>query len=97
MKNKEQRYWKAVRVQGSELLDGLKQVIHEGNARRMIIKKGDWAVAEFSPAAGVVGAMLIPVLSIIGAPAALMNDCSIEAQTAGRQSGIGFSEPADLI
>jgi len=97
MKKEEQTYWKAIRARESEMLDGLKQVIYEGNARRIIIKQGDRAVAEFSPAAGLVGAMLMPVLPTIGALAALMNGCSIKAQRAGMRSGIGFSEPADLI
>jgi hypothetical protein len=92
----EQTFWETTRLQGSELLDKLKQVIHEGNARRIVIKHCDRVVAEFPLTAGVVGTMLAPILAAIGALVALLNDCSIEVERARPESGTGFSEPADL-
>ena len=76
----ERTVWETIRIQGSELLDKLKQVIHEGNARRVVIKQGDRVVAEFPLTAGVVGALLAPVLAAIGALVALLKDCSIEVE-----------------
>jgi hypothetical protein len=91
----EQTFWETIRLQGSELLDRLKQVIHEGNARRIVIKQGDRVVAEFPLTAGVVGTLLVPVLAAVGALVALLNDCAIEVERARPKSGTGFSEPAD--
>jgi hypothetical protein len=77
-----QTVWETIRLQGGELLEKLKQVIHEGHARRVIIKQGNRTVAEFPLTAGVVGALLAPVLAAIGAMAAVLNDCSIEVERA---------------
>jgi hypothetical protein len=76
----ERTIWETIRIQGSEILEKLKQVIHEGNARRVVIKQGEHVVAEFPLTAGVVGALLAPVLAAIGALVALLKDCSIEVE-----------------
>ncbi len=79
--------WETIKLQGSELLEKVKQIIHEGNARRVIIKQGDRIVAEFPLTAGVVGALIAPVLAAIGALVALLKDCSIEVERAVQGSG----------
>ncbi len=76
----EHTMWETIKLQGSELLEKLKQIIQEGNARRIIIKQGDRTVAEFPLTAGVVGALLAPILAAIGALVAVLNDCSIEVE-----------------
>jgi hypothetical protein len=76
----ERTFWESIRVEGSELLDKVKQLIHEGNVRRVIIKQGDRSVAEFPLTVGVVGTVLAPVLAAVGALAALLTDCSIEVE-----------------
>ena len=73
-------FWETIKVQGGELLDAAKKLIHEGNVRRVVIKQGDRTVAEFPLTAGVVGTVLAPVLAAIGALAALLKDCSIEVE-----------------
>lgn len=78
----EHTIWETIKLQGGELLEKLKQVIHEGNARRVVIKQGDRIVAEFPLTAGVVGALLAPVLASIGALLALLKECSIEVERA---------------
>jgi hypothetical protein len=78
----ERTIWETIRLQGSELLDKLKQVIHEGNARKVVIKQGDNVVAEFPLTAGVVGTLISPVLAAIGALVALLKDCTIEVERA---------------
>jgi hypothetical protein len=78
----EQTIWETIRLQGSELLEKVKQIIQEGNARRIVIKQGDRVVAEFPLTAGVVGTLLVPVLAAIGALVALLNDCSIDVERA---------------
>ena len=54
--------------------------MHEGNVRRVVVKHDGRKVAEFPLTAGVVGAVLAPVLAAIGALVALMKDCTIEIE-----------------
>jgi hypothetical protein len=79
----ENTFWESLKSQGGELLERVKQLVHEGNVRRVIIKQGDHVVAEFPLTAGVVGTVLAPVLAAIGALIALLKDCSIEVERAG--------------
>jgi hypothetical protein len=60
------------RVDGEQLLAKVKEIIHEGNVRRIIIKneKGE-VLVELPLTVGVVGALLIPVGAAVGAIAAL--------------------------
>lgn len=76
----ERTFWETIKVQGGELLDAVKKLIHEGNVRKVRIKQGDRIVAEFPLTAGVVGTVLAPVLAAIGALAALLNECSIDVE-----------------
>jgi len=78
----EKTVWETIRLQGSELLEKLKHIIHEGNVRRVIIKQGQRTVAEFPLTVGVVGTVLAPILAAIGALVAVMNDCTIEVERA---------------
>ena len=91
----ERNIWETIRLQGGELLDKLKQIIHEGNIRRVVIKQGERVVAEFPLTAGVVGTFLAPVLAAIGALVALLKDCSIEVERAVSESGAQPSESSD--
>ncbi len=78
----ERTVWETIRVQGSEILEKVKEIIHEGNARKVVIKQGERVVAEFPLTAGLVGTLLAPVLAAIGALVALLKDCSIEVERA---------------
>lgn len=72
--------WEKINAQGSELLNELKRLVHEGNVRRVVVKQGTRTIAEFPLTAGVVGAVVAPVLAAVGALIALLNDCSIEIE-----------------
>jgi hypothetical protein len=87
----ERTIWETIKLQGSELLDKLKQIIREGNARRVVIKHEGRIIAEFPLTAGVVGALYAPVLAAIGAIVALLQDCSIEVERVVR--GPADSDP----
>ena len=66
------------RVTGDELLAKVKELVHEGNVRRITIKKEDGdTLIEIPLTLGVVGAVLLPVLAGVGAIAALVADCTI--------------------
>lgn len=66
------------RTTGDELLAKTKELIHQGNIRRLIIKNEDGrTLIEIPLTIGVIGAALLPVLAAVGAIAALATDCSI--------------------
>jgi hypothetical protein len=67
-------------VEGSQLMDMLKQLIHEGNVRKISVKQQGRTIADFPLTFGVVGAAVAPPLAAIGAIAALVTDCSIEVE-----------------
>jgi hypothetical protein len=72
--------WESVKTEGNAALDKLKDLLHEGNVRRVRVLQGDRTIAEFPLTAGVVGAVLAPALAAIGALVALAKDCSIEVE-----------------
>jgi hypothetical protein len=66
------------KVNGEELLARIKQLIHEGNIRRVIIKDKDGKVLiEFPLTLGVVGLVLAPTLAAVGAIAALVGEATV--------------------
>lgn len=66
------------RVNGEALVSKVREIIHEGNIRRMTIKndKGDTLI-EIPLTVGVVGVVLLPVWAAIGALAALAANLTI--------------------
>jgi Domain of unknown function (DUF4342) len=76
----EQTRIETIKVEGGQLIDRVKQLIHEGNVRRVIIKQGEHTVVEFPLTIGVVGALLAPALAALGAVAALITECTIEIE-----------------
>ena len=73
-------WWESVKLEGEALVDKLKELIHEGNVRRIRIVHEGRTVAEFPLTAGVVAAVLAPVAAAVGAVVALLKDCSIEVE-----------------
>ena len=66
------------KVSGEDLLSRVKELIRQGNIRRIIIKNEEGkSVIEIPLTLGVVGAVLAPQLAAIGAIAALLTDCTI--------------------
>jgi hypothetical protein len=69
------------RVRGDQLVAKIKELIHEGNVRRITIKNEDGkTLIEIPLTFGVVGALLLPVRAGIGAIAAVVANCSIEVE-----------------
>ncbi|NCU37716.1 DUF4342 domain-containing protein [Candidatus Saccharibacteria bacterium] len=65
-------------VNGENLLKKVKELIAEGNVRRIVIKdKDDKSIVELPVTVGVVGTVLAPALAGIGAIAALVTECKI--------------------
>ena len=65
-------------VNGEEVLAKIKELINEGNIRRIIIKDmDDKTLIEIPLTIGVVLAVLAPVLAAVGAMAAIITKCKI--------------------
>jgi len=66
------------RVRGEHLITRIKEILHEGNVRRIIIKNDEGkTLLEIPLTLGVVGAVLAPVWAALGAVAALAADLRI--------------------
>jgi hypothetical protein len=72
--------WESVKAEGGAILDKLKDLLHEGNIRRVRVRQGDRTVAEFPLTAGVVGVMFAPVLAAVATIVALAKDCAIDIE-----------------
>ena len=66
-----------IKVSGSQLVDKVKELLHEGNIRRIVIKQNDQTVIELPLTLAAVGVILVPVVAAVGAFAALATNCSI--------------------
>ncbi len=65
-------------ISGDELLARVRELVREGNVRRISIKNEEGRVlAEFPLTIGVIGAALLPIWAAIGAIAALATHCTI--------------------
>jgi hypothetical protein len=66
-------------VSGDELLKKVKEIIHEGNVNRIIIKNEEGKTfLEIPVTIGLIGALLLPVFAAVGALAALVSKFTIE-------------------
>jgi CBS domain-containing protein len=65
-------------VSSDDLIEKVKQLLHEGNVTRIIIKdeKGK-TLLEIPATIGVIGVLLAPWLAALGAIAALATNCRI--------------------
>jgi hypothetical protein len=69
------------KVNGEDLLKKVKELIHEGNIRKITIdSKSGRQIISFSLTFGVIGATLLPPLAAIGALAALLTECTIKVE-----------------
>jgi hypothetical protein len=71
-------FYEEIKVQGHELVAKVKEFIHEGNVRRVIIKddKGN-TFMEVPLAIAAIGAIGAPVLAAIGAIAAMVANFTV--------------------
>ena len=71
-------------VSGSQLVEKIKQLIHEGNIRKVRLLHEDRILIEIPLSIGApvaaLGILAAPVLAAIGAFAALVTECTIEVE-----------------
>jgi hypothetical protein len=84
-------WWESFRSESESVVEKVRDLIHEGNVRRVVVQHEGRTVAEFPLTAGVVGAVLAPVVAALGALVALLKDCTIEVER-GETGGEGSSE-----
>lgn len=75
-----------IKVKGEQLLQKVKELIQEGNVRKISIKNKEGnVVIEFPLTFGVLGAVLAPILAAVGAIAALLTECTISVERAPKK------------
>ncbi|MBA2498620.1 MAG: DUF4342 domain-containing protein [Chitinophagaceae bacterium] len=75
------------KLYGENMLNKIKELIAEGNIRKItILDKNGKELANFPMSIGVVGAVFAPVLAAIGALAALIGECTITVEREEDQS-----------
>jgi hypothetical protein len=78
--NEDTREWT---LNGDDVVAKFKELVHEGNVRRITIKNEDGrTMLEVPLTIGVLGAALLPVFAAVGAAAALATRCTIVVERA---------------
>jgi hypothetical protein len=82
----EKTCWESFKAEGENVADKIKNLLHEGNVRRVVVQHQGRTIAEFPLTAGVVGTVLAPVVAAVGALVALLKDCTIHIERLDDQS-----------
>jgi len=86
MTSNEKSNQESFKVSGDELLSKIKEIVKEGNARKVIIKNDkEETIMEFSLTMGAIGVVLAPQLAAIGAIAAMARDWTIVVEKKGEE------------
>ena len=87
-----------IKVKGNQLVDKFREIVEEGNARRISIRKDGKTVMEFPLSVGVGGAtaaiLLSPTLAAIGAFASLVSDVHVVVERRKEEPASGLIDPS---
>lgn len=84
--NKKSTRTEEFQLSGEDVIKKIKELINEGNIRKITIKtKDNNRIAEFPLTLGVVGTMFLPVLAAIGTIIALVSECTISVEREERK------------
>jgi hypothetical protein len=73
-----QKVVEEIHVMGSNLVDKVKELIHEGNVQRIIIKNEQGhTLVEIPVTIAAIGVVAAPVLAAVGALASVVTKCTI--------------------
>jgi hypothetical protein len=68
-------------VSSDDLVKRVKDLLHEGNVTRIILRDPEGKILlEVPAAAGLIGAILAPWLAALGAVAAFVTECTIAVE-----------------
>lgn len=84
MSEQQQPSWEEFKVSGAQLVEKVKELIHEGNVRRIQIRHEGRVVLEIPLTVAAVGVLVAPVLAALGAFAALAAECTIVVERVDR-------------
>jgi hypothetical protein len=88
MTDKEYTNWESFKVTGDEILEKVKEIVKEGNARKIVIKnEKDEIIMEFPLTIGAIGAVLAPLFAAVGALTALATHCTILVEKKSDKEG----------
>ena len=73
-----EEYREQLAIQGEFLAEKVRELIHEGNVRRLIVKHDGHTVVEIPVTWGVIGAVLSPTLAAVGAIGMMVSNCTLE-------------------
>jgi hypothetical protein len=68
------------KIEGEKLLKKVKDLINEGNIRKITISKDEKEIMSFPLTLGVVGVVFAPILVAVGALAAVIGECEITVE-----------------
>jgi hypothetical protein len=88
--------WESFKAETEQIVDKIRDLIHDGNVRRVVVQQHGRTIAEFPLTAGVVGAVFAPVLAAIGAIVALAKDCTIRVER-GEATSAPEQEPRTKV
>ena len=78
----EKTCWESFKAETATVADRIKELVREGNVRRVVVEHEGRTVAEFPLTAGVIGLVAAPVIAAAGALVALLKDCTIHVERA---------------
>lgn len=85
-------YQEELQIMGEQLVSKVKELIQEGNVRRIIVKQEGRTILEIPLTVGVVAAVLVPMWAALGAIGALIAQCSIEVVRSEPPGSAGSNE-----
>jgi hypothetical protein len=85
-------------IDGETLVATVKNLVHEGNIRRVSVQNKDGrTLLEIPLTFGVVGALLLPTLAALGAIAAMVTECKLVVERVDDASPKSDVPPDDVV
>jgi hypothetical protein len=82
----EKTFFEEIKVKGRDLVDKIKSIVHEGNARRIILKDDEGQTyLEIPLSIAAVGVLAAPLIAGLGAIAALVANFTLVVERAGEE------------
>ncbi len=73
--------WEEFQVEAEGLVAKVKQLLREGNVRRIVVRNPEGeTLLEIPVTIGVIGVLIAPYLAALGAIAALVSNCTIAVE-----------------
>jgi hypothetical protein len=67
-----------ITISGADLEAKIKELLHEGNVRHIIIKHDEHTMLEIPVTVGAIAVVLVPVLAAVAALGAVLTHCTLE-------------------